>query len=112
MTLPSGLTAPLAATERPLAATARPLAAASSVPIRTRIPRARLALRNRRDRILNWLALLALVSLGVVWPPVFAALATLPDVHAGTDLHAGSRVLPSNADPFDAIRPGGLLRLS
>jgi hypothetical protein len=77
-----------------LAAIARPLAATSNlhVPIRTRIPGARPPLRNRRDRILNWLALLALVSLGVVWPPVFAALATLPDVHA--------------------IQPGGLLRLS
>jgi len=36
------------------------------------------------ERWVNWLALIALLSLGIVWPPVFANAADIKDVRAGS----------------------------
>jgi hypothetical protein len=57
---------------------------------------------STRERLVNWLALLALLSLGIVWPPVFSNTA------AGAD--DAPRLTLVTCYPFDAIQPGGPLR--
>src|SRR6185312_8647470 len=55
------------------------------------------------ERLVNWLAVLVLVSLGIVWPPVFAQGADRADLdHVG----AGSLLIRSSADaaPVQALR--------
>src|SRR5262245_56902575 len=56
------------------------------------------------ERIVNWLAVLVLISLGIIWPPAFAQ-----DRERGADLDrigAGSLLLKSNEDaqPVEALR--------
>src|SRR5262245_44818440 len=53
-----------------------------------------------RDRIINWLALLVLVSLGFVWPPLFGAAR---ETFANADGLA--------PDPTCVLEPGGPVRL-
>jgi Ca-activated chloride channel homolog len=52
----------------------------------------------RRERIANWLALLALLAIGVVWPPAKAA--------TGIEEHAGSLLLRAapESQSFEALR--------
>ena len=52
-----------------------------------------------RDRICNWLALLVLVSLGFVWPPLFGAAR---ETSANVDGHAPDRI--------NVLEPGGPVR--
>ena len=57
-----------------------------------------------RERLVNWLALLVLISLGIVWPPVFAQNA---DPAGDPDrIGAGSLLLKARADaaPVQALR--------
>src|SRR4051812_24689526 len=57
--------------------------------------------KNLLERSLNWLALLIIVSLGIVWPPVFAQ-ASADDL---ANVHAGSLFLrTSNGTPVQALR--------
>ncbi len=42
------------------------------------------AMERRRERITNWLALFILLSIGVVWPPLFAQQVNLDEVQTGT----------------------------
>ncbi len=54
-----------------------------------------------RERWVNWLALLVILSLGIVWPPLFANTRAddLNDVHAGTLL-----LRTSAGEPLQALR--------
>jgi Ca-activated chloride channel family protein len=45
--------------------------------------------KNVLERVVNWLALLILLSLGIMWPPTFANTPDLGDVHAGSLLLKG-----------------------
>ena len=53
--------------------------------------------KNFLERSLNWMALLVILALGIVWPPVFAN--ELDDVHAGSLL-----LRTSDGTPVQAVR--------
>ena len=53
--------------------------------------------KNLLERSLNWLALLVILSLGIIWPPAFAN--NLSDVHAGSLL-----LRTSDGTPVQALR--------
>src|SRR5690349_8814220 len=56
--------------------------------------------KNLLERSLNWLAVLVILALGIVWPPVFA---NTPDDLA--NVHAGSLLLrTSDGTPVQALR--------
>jgi len=61
---------------------------------------------HQRISLTNWLALLALLSLGIVWPPVFAAGSALSDIHAGSLLMKRSE----DAEPIEAVRVSTQIR--
>src|SRR5215468_7027133 len=57
--------------------------------------------KNLLERSLNWLALLIILSLGIIWPPVFAN-APADDL---ANVHAGSLLLrTSDGTPVQAVR--------
>jgi Ca-activated chloride channel homolog len=62
-----------------------------------------------RERVANWLALLALLLVGVVWPPVFGAV---PDGEAPGNARAGSLFLCAMpcGEPIQALRQSTQIR--
>src|SRR5262245_49341782 len=60
-----------------------------------------------RQRLVNWLALLVILSLGIVWPPAFANTPA-DDL---TNVHAGSLLLRTSAgEPVPAVRQSTHIR--
>jgi Ca-activated chloride channel family protein len=62
-----------------------------------------------RERVANWLALLALLLVGVVWPPVFGAV---PEAREPGDARAGSLFLCAIpcGEPMQALRQSTQIR--
>jgi Ca-activated chloride channel family protein len=61
--------------------------------------------KNALERAVNWLALLILLSLGIIWPPVFANTPDPGDVHAGRLL-----LKASDGKPVEALRQSTRIR--
>ena len=66
------------------------------------------SISSTREHLANWLALLALLSLGIVWPPAFSR--TAPD--DPETVHAGRLILKASADApaVDALRQSTSIR--
>jgi Ca-activated chloride channel family protein len=73
---------------------------ATPLPLDARSPAEIEAATARRERIKNWAALFILLSLGVVWPPLFAAPLNLDDVKTGSLLVKSG----PDAEPLWALR--------